>query len=104
MPLGFLSLPTFQSLGGHIIDKNCSRELDFLFWFINGAIGTIIVIGNSLTCAAFLRFEYLRRSYMNLFLLSLAICDALMAVLVTPGVCCILYRLCILFEQTLLAL
>lgn len=106
MPLGFLSLPTLQSLGGHIIDKNCSRELDFLFWFINGAIGTIIVIGNSLTCAAFLRFENLRRSYMNLFLLSLAICDALMAVLVTPGYAafctgCLysLSKLCWLFES-----
>ncbi|XP_068674697.1 D(1) dopamine receptor-like [Montipora foliosa] len=66
-------------------DENCSRELDFLFWIVNGFIGVVILLGNSLTCAAFLRFENLRRSYMNQFLLSLAVCDILMAVLVTPG-------------------
>ena len=82
----FSKLPTFQRNGGQINDvENCSKELDLLFWVINGVIGVIILLGNSLTCAAFLRFEILRRSYMNLFLLSLAVCDALMAVIVTPG-------------------
>lgn len=65
--------------------ENCSKELDFLFWIINGVIGVLILSGNSVTCAAFLRFENLRRSYMNLLLLSLAICDVLMAITVTPG-------------------
>lgn len=78
-------LPTFQRYGDKINEENCSKELDFLFWIVNGAIGVVILLGNALTCAAFLRFENLRRSYMNLFLLSLAVCDVLMAVIVTPG-------------------
>lgn len=78
-------LPTFQRNGGQINSGNCSEELDFLFWIINGGIGVVILLGNVLTCAAFLRFENLRRSYMNLFLLSLAVCDVFMAVMVAPG-------------------
>ena len=79
-------LHIFQPNVGEVsIEKNCSKELDFIFWIVNGVIGAFILLGNSLTCAAFLRFENLRRSYMNLLLLSLAICDVLMAVLVTPG-------------------
>ncbi|XP_022790870.1 melanopsin-like [Stylophora pistillata] len=66
-------------------NEDCSKELDFAFWIINGVLGVLILLGNSLTCATFLRFETLRRSYMNLLLLSLAICDAAMAVIVTPG-------------------
>lgn len=82
----FSELPIFQPNVGEVsIEENCSKELDFLFWIVNGVIGAFILLGNSLTCAAFLRFENLRRSYMNLLLLSLAICDVLMAVLVTPG-------------------
>ena len=79
-------LPVFYpNVGLRHGDENCSRELDFLFWIINGVIGVFILSGNAVTCAAFLRFENLRRSYMNLLLLSLAICDVLMAVTVTPG-------------------
>ena len=81
-------LPVFQPDVGEINSQsaeNCSKELDFLFWIINGVIGAFILLGNSLTCVAFLRFENLRRSYMNLLLLSLAICDVLMGVVVTPG-------------------
>ena len=80
------NLPVFQPHVSEInVDEICSRELDFIFWIINGAFGVLILLGNFLICAAFLRFENLRRSYMNLLLLSLAICDALMAVIVTPG-------------------
>ena len=79
-------LPVFYpNVGLRHGDENCSRELDFLFWIINGVIGVFILCGNTVTCAAFLRFQNLRRSYMNLLLLSLAICDVLMAVTVTPG-------------------
>lgn len=81
----YQGLPTFQHGVGLNSDENCSKQLDFLFWIINGAIGVAVLLGNSLTCAAFLRFENLRRSYMNMFLLSLAVCDVLMAILVTPG-------------------
>ena len=66
-------------------DENCSRNLDALFWVINGFMGVVILFGNSLTCAAFLRLENLRRSSMNQFLLSLSVCDVLMGVLVPPG-------------------
>lgn len=86
LQLRYSRLPTFQRNGdGQINDENCSKELDFLFWIINGSTGVLILVGNSLTCAAFLRFENLRRSYMNIFLLSLAVCDVLMAVIVPPG-------------------
>ena len=78
-------LPIFQRHADKINEENCSKELDFLFWIVNGAVGAVILLGNILTCAAFLRFEILRRSYMNQFLLSLAACDVLMAVIVTPG-------------------
>ena len=78
--------PDFNPPTGELESNgDCNLELDFAFWIINGVFGVLILLGNSLTCATFLRFENLRRSYMNLLLLSLAICDAAMAVIVTPG-------------------
>ena len=74
-----------QNYSGEETDENCSRNLDALFWIINGSMGVVIFLGNSLTCAVFVRFGNLRRSSMNQFLLSLSVCDVLMGVLVPPG-------------------
>lgn len=45
----------------------------------------VILLGNSFTCTVFLSSPYLRRKYMNIYLLSLCVADVSMAVLVVPG-------------------
>ncbi|XP_068674166.1 adenosine receptor A2a-like [Montipora foliosa] len=63
----------------------CNEILDLIFSIINGIIALIILAGNSLTCVIFLSTKHLRQQYMNVFLVSLAISDILMAVMVVPG-------------------
>lgn len=68
---GFLSLP-------------CSLTLDMIFWVLNSVLAAVILAGNSLACAVFLKTRHLRRSYMNIYLVSLAISDICMGALVMP--------------------
>lgn len=68
---GFLGLP-------------CSLTLDMIFWVVNGALAALILAGNILACAVFLKTRQLRRSYMNIYLVSLAISDMCMGALVMP--------------------
>lgn len=65
--------------------SNCDVNIDFIFWILNGSVGTTVVLGNLLTCIVFLSSPYLRQNYMNIFLLSLAIADMLLGILVVPG-------------------
>ena len=62
----------------------CSTELDRVFLFLNSILAVVILAGNSLTCAVFLKERHLRRSYMNSYLVSLAISDICMGALVIP--------------------
>ena len=64
---------------------NCSETLDRIFWVINGVLAVVIFAGNSVTCAIFLSSKQLRQQHMNKFLVSLAVSDILMAVMVIPG-------------------
>ena len=63
----------------------CDHKLDMISWCLLGVLAVAILVGNSFTCVVFLSTERLRRSIVNKFLLSLAVCDILMALLVTPG-------------------
>ena len=63
----------------------CDQRLDEVFWVVNGVIGVVILLGNSFTCVVFLSSSYMRRSYMNIYLISLGVADISMAVLVVPG-------------------
>jgi len=63
----------------------CDVNIDFVFWILNGLVGFIVILGNLLTCFVFLSSQYLRQNYMNIFLLSLAIADMLIGLLVAPG-------------------
>ncbi|XP_020620654.1 alpha-2B adrenergic receptor-like [Orbicella faveolata] len=64
---------------------NCDETLQQIFWFVNGVLALIILTGNAFTCAIFLSTKQLRQQYMNTFLVSLAVSDILMAVMVVPG-------------------
>ena len=64
---------------------NCDEKLQQIFWIVNGFIALTIFTGNSLTCVIFLSTKQLRQQHMNIFLVSLAISDILMAVMVVPG-------------------
>lgn len=63
----------------------CDETLQQIFWFVNGVLALIILAGNTLTCVIFLSTKQLRQQYMNIFLVSLAVSDILMAVMVVPG-------------------
>ncbi|KAL9955445.1 hypothetical protein ACROYT_G036773 [Oculina patagonica] len=63
----------------------CDETLQKIFWFVNGVLALIILAGNTLTCVIFLSTKQLRQQYMNIFLVSLAVSDILMAVMVVPG-------------------
>ena len=65
---------------------SCSRALEFVFWILYGSIGVIIFAGNFFTLVIFVSTKRLRQSYMNIFLLSLAVADVMMAVCVVPFV------------------
>jgi len=62
----------------------CNPQLDLAFWILDGILGVLIVIGNVFTCIVFLSKRSLRHNYMNVFLLSLACADTLMALFVVP--------------------
>ena len=62
----------------------CSTSTEILFFILYGAIGVIIFTGNLFACVVFLTTEKLRRSNMNVLLVSLAAWDILMSVLVVP--------------------
>ena len=64
---------------------NCDEKLQQIFWVVNGILALIILAGNSLTCAIFLSTKQLRQQHMNIFLVSLAVSDILMAAMVVPG-------------------
>ena len=63
----------------------CQKDLERTFWILFGAQGLIIFFGNIITVIVFLSNKKLRRSYMNIFLVSLGFADILMALLVIPG-------------------
>ena len=58
---------------------------DYFFWTMYGVIGVGILVGNSFTLTVFLSNYNLRHTYMNIFLVSLAGSDIMMAVSVLPG-------------------
>ena len=62
----------------------CSTSIEILFFILYGVIGVIIFTGNLFACVVFLTTEKLRRSKMNVLLVSLATWDILMSVLVAP--------------------
>lgn len=62
----------------------CHKTTEVIFWILYSLIGTIILLGNSFTCVVFLSSKRLRQSYMNVFLISLACLDVLMAIGVVP--------------------
>lgn len=64
---------------------NCDEKLQQIFWIVNGFTALLILTGNSLTCVIFLSMKQLRQQHMNIFLVSLAVSDILMAVMVVPG-------------------
>lgn len=63
----------------------CNGTLEMVFWILYGSAGVVILTGNLFTFLVFVTTKRLRRSYMNIFLVSLAVADIMMAVLVVPG-------------------
>lgn len=63
----------------------CNETLEMVFWILYGSAGVVILTGNLFTFLVFVTTKRLRRSYMNIFLVSLAVADIMMAVLVVPG-------------------
>lgn len=62
----------------------CHTSTEILFFILYGVIGVIIFTGNLFSCVVFLTTEKLRRSKMNVLLVSLAVWDILMSVFVAP--------------------
>ena len=62
----------------------CSTSTETLFFILYGVIGVIIFTGNLFACVVFLTTEKLRRSKMNVLLVSLAAWDIQMSVFVIP--------------------
>lgn len=62
----------------------CSTSIEILFFVLYGVIGVIILTGNFFALVVFLTTEKLRRSKMNVLLVSLATWDVLMSLLVAP--------------------
>ena len=62
----------------------CNTSTEILFFILYGVIGVVIFTGNLFTLVVFLTTEKLRRSKMNVLLVSLATWDILMSVLVAP--------------------
>ena len=63
----------------------CNETLDMVFWILYGSAGVVILTGNLFTFLVFVTTKRLRQSYMNIFLVNLAVADIMMAVLVVPG-------------------
>ena len=66
------------------IQSKCNRTLELVFWILYGGIGVVILAGNSFTFLVFVTTKRLRESYMNIFLLSLAVADVMMSAFVVP--------------------
>lgn len=64
--------------------RSCNRTLELVFWILYGSTGVVILAGNFLTFLVFVSTKRLRQSYMNVFLLSLAAADLMMAAFVVP--------------------
>lgn len=67
-----------------LLDSQCDESLDLVFWVMDGITAAVILVGNIFTCLVFLSKRQLRQNFMNVFLLSLALSDTLMALLVAP--------------------
>ena len=63
----------------------CAEAIDIVFLVIYAIVGTAVFFANALTCLVFLTSRPLRETYMNVFLVSLAFSDLLMALLQVPG-------------------
>ena len=64
---------------------SCNETLEMVFWILYGSVGFLILTGNLFTFLVFVATKRLRQSYMNIFLVSLAVADIMMAVFVVPG-------------------
>lgn len=62
----------------------CNETLEMVFWILYGIAGFVILAGNLFTFLVFVTTKRLRQSYMNIFLVNLAVADIMMAVLVVP--------------------
>ena len=65
-------------------DGYCIRTVELAFWILYSLVGITIFIGNSFTCLVFITSKRLRNNFMNIFLVSLACWDVLMAIFVVP--------------------
>lgn len=65
--------------------SGCDEWLDIIFLVLDGLLCGLIIFGNGLTCFIFLNKAHFRSCFMNTFLVSLALADILMALLVMPG-------------------
>lgn len=63
----------------------CNETLEMVFWVLYGSAGIVILTGNLFTFLVFVTTKRLRQSYMNIFLVSLAVADIMMAIFVVPG-------------------
>ena len=66
------------------VDDQCDDMLEAAFRILYTVIGLVMFMGNSFTSIVFVSSSRLRQNSMNIFLLSLACWDVLMAVLVIP--------------------
>ena len=65
-------------------DTKCNQTMELVFWILYGGIGVVIMMGNCFTFLVFVTTKRLRQSYMNIFLLSLAVADVMMSAFVVP--------------------
>ena len=65
--------------------NGCQETLEMAFWILYGVLGVVILLGNVTTIIVFLSNKQMRQSFMNVFLISLAVADVMMALLVIPG-------------------
>ena len=64
---------------------HCTDDYPVLFGVLYSVIGLVILAGNIFSIIVFLATANLRRQHMNIFLVSLAISDTMMAALVAPS-------------------
>ena len=77
------NISSLESNSNHT--ANCNDTLQQIFLVVNSVLAVIILAGNILTCVIFLSTKSLRQQNMNIFLVSLAVSDILMAIMVVPG-------------------
>ena len=65
-------------------DLKCSHALELTFWILYGCVGVVTFTGNCFTFLVFVTSKRLRQSYMNVFLLNLAVADVMMSTFVVP--------------------